>query len=122
MSQPPASEFSPDETLLREIALKEQELQQQVAGVQAEAARLIEQAQQQAEEIRAAARTQAQQAAAAAAAAAQQEADKITREILAWAEAEVQKIRRRAEDRRPLAVDAVTSVVLGVREASKDSA
>ena len=122
MSQHPASGASADENLLREIALREQELQQQVAEVHAEAARLIEQAQQQAEEIRAAVRTQAQQAAAAAAAAAQQEADKITREILARAEAEVQKIRRRAEDRRPLAVDAVTSEVLGLREARQGSA
>ena len=122
MSQHPAPEASADENLLREIALKEQELQQQVAEVQAEAARLIDQAQQQAEAIRTATRDQAQQVTAAAAAASQQEANKITRETLARAETEVQRIRRQAEDHRRLAVDAVTSEVLGLREERTESA
>ena len=122
MSQHPAPETPAGEGLLREIARKEQELQQQVAAVRAEAGRLIERAQREAEEILAGARDQARQAATTAAAATDQEAQEIAEEILARAAAEAQTIRRRAEERRLLAVDLVTSEVLGLREVRKGSA
>jgi vacuolar-type H+-ATPase subunit H len=113
MPQHPAAGSPAGEDLLREIARREQELQQRLAEARAEAARSIERAQQEAEVIRAGARDQARQAAQVAAAATDQEAQKISREILARAEAEAQTIRRRAEERRPLAADFVTNEVLG---------
>jgi len=101
------------EALFREIAQREQELQRQITDARAEAARRVEQAQGQAEEMRARARDRARDIAAGAAAEASREAERIAKEIVARAEAEVAAIRRQAEERRAKGVELVVREVLG---------
>ena len=101
------------EALLREIAQREQELQQQVAEVRAEAARRIEQAQRQADEMRERARVRARDLTAAAAAEAARESERIGKEVVARAESDAAAIRKQADEHRAKAVEMVAREVLG---------
>ena len=102
-----------DEALLREIATREQELQRQVAEAHTEAARRIDQAQRQADELRDAARRRADELAAGAAAEAAREGERLGKEIIARAEAEVAAIRKQADEHRAEAARVVVREVLG---------
>jgi vacuolar-type H+-ATPase subunit H len=101
------------EQLLREIAQREQELQQQIEAARAEAAHRVEAAQREAEATRARARDRARDLGTGAAAETAREADRIAKDVLARAEADAAAIRKRADEARSNAVEFVVREVLG---------
>ncbi len=113
MAQHEASAPSSGDKILREIAQTEQQLQAELAAAHQDAARRLEEAQREADAIRARAREQANQESLASAAAAAAEAQTITDEVLARARADAETIRKRAEERMSAAVALVVREVLG---------
>jgi len=113
MAHPDVSKSSSGDKILREIAQKERELQEELVRAQQEAARLVEEAQRQADALRARAREQVQQEVAAAAAAAAADAQAISEQVLARARTDAEAIRAQAEGRMNAAVDLVVREVLG---------
>jgi F-type H+-transporting ATPase subunit b len=113
MPQHEASEPSSGDKILREIAQKEQQLQEDLARARQGAARRLEEAQREADALRGKAREQAQAEAAASAEAAAAEAQTITEEVLARARADAEAIRKKAAERMSAAVALVVRQVLG---------
>lgn len=113
MAQHDAARSASDDQIFRQIATKEQELQQKLAHAQRDAARLVEDAQRESNAIRTRAQEQAQQDAAAVAKAAEAEAQAATEQILARARAEADAIQKKAEARMSRAVELVVREVLG---------
>jgi vacuolar-type H+-ATPase subunit H len=115
MAQHEAPVPSTSDAVLREIAQKERELQEEITRAQQEAAHLVEDAQREAEATRARAREQAQQEAASASSASAAEVQAITEQVLAKAQTEAAALRQRAEERMTAAVALVVREVLGER-------
>jgi vacuolar-type H+-ATPase subunit H len=115
MAQHEAPKPSTSDAILREIAQKERELQEELTRAQQEAAQLVEDAQREADAIRARAREQAQQEEASSASASAAEVQAITEQVLAKARTEAAALRQRAEERMSAAVALVVGEVLGER-------
>ena len=115
MAQHEAPKPSTSDAILREIAQKERELQEELTRAQQEAAHLVEDAQREADAIRARAREQAQQEEASSASASAAEVQAITEQVLAKARAEAAALRQQAEERMSAAVALVVGEVLGER-------
>jgi V/A-type H+-transporting ATPase subunit G/H/V-type H+-transporting ATPase subunit G len=102
-----------DDNLLELIAAKERELERQVASAREQARRLIERAQANARELQ----EQARREAAALAERVQAEISRETAAITAQrgeaAQAEAERVRSRAAERTPQAVELVVKRVLG---------
>ncbi len=113
MAQHEASTPSSGDKILREIAQREQKLQEELTRARLEAARSLEDAQREADGIRTRAREQAQQEAAEASKAAAAEAQTVTEEVLARARRDAEAVRKRAEERMGGAVALVVREVLG---------
>jgi vacuolar-type H+-ATPase subunit H len=110
-----ASTPASGDTVLREIAQKERELQEDLARAQQEAARLIADAEREAEALRSRAGDQVRQEEAAAASASAAEVAAINEQVLARAQQEAGALRQRAEGRLAAAVALVVREVLGER-------
>jgi len=115
MAQPDTSNLSSDDRILHEIAATERTLQEDLARARAEAVQIVEQAQREADGIRAAAREQIAREEAAAASTVETETKATTAEVLVRAEAEAASIRAHAANHIPQAVELVVREVLGGR-------
>jgi vacuolar-type H+-ATPase subunit H len=115
MAQPDTSNLSSDDRILHELAATERTLQEELVRARAEAARVVEQAQREADGIRAAAREQIAREEAAAASTVAAETKATTAEVLQRAQAEAETIRAHAAQHVPQAVELVVHEVLGGR-------
>jgi len=115
MAQHEAPRPSTSDAILREIAQKERELQEELTRAQQEAAHLVEGAQREADAIRARVREQAQQEEASSASASAAEVQAITEQVIAKAQIEAAVLRQQAEERMSDAVALVVGEVLGER-------
>lgn len=113
MAEHEASKSSSGDKILREIADRERQLQEELARVHQEAAQRFEDAQREAEALRATASAQAQGVIAASATDAAAEAETITAEALARARTDAEAIQKRAQERMSAAVALVVREVLG---------
>ena len=104
---------SAGDTVLREIAQKERQLQEDLSRVQQEAAQTVADAERAAEAVRARAREQAGQEEAASSAASSAELTAINDQVLAQARKESAALQQRAEARLGAAVALVVREVLG---------
>ncbi len=101
-----------DDNLLQVIAAREKELEAKVAQAKADARRLLEEAQRQAESARESVRGEVTELAARVQAEAVREAEALASQRLAAAEVEAQRVRARAQERIREAVGLVVQRVL----------
>ena len=108
-----AGKHSPsDDNLLQLVAAKEKELEAKVAQAKADARRIVEDAQRQAQAVRDQARREAAELAARMQAEIARETDTLAAQRLAAAQAEVQHVRSRASERIRVAAELVVKRVL----------
>ncbi|MBI2200384.1 MAG: hypothetical protein HYU43_00395 [Armatimonadetes bacterium] len=101
-----------DENLLQFIAQKEKELEAKVAHSREESQRRVEEARRRAEEIRERSRLEAEKLAEEIRDEMEREAASVSKERLAKAQTEAARVRARAAERMPKAVELILQRVL----------
>lgn len=102
-----------DENPLQFIAQKEKELEAKVAQTREDAQALVEEAQRRAAQIREASRREGGALAEQAQAEIARDAERVSKERLAKAQADASQVQVRAAERMPKAVDLILQRVLG---------